>query len=354
MAIAAVTAVVSFGLVAYAIRLGRRLGFVDTPRPGEVQRAVTPRTGGYAMLGAVWIGVFLSFLFRPEGVDLNEQDSWKLAGVLLGSILIVPLAFMDDSRRLAPMPQLFSQIAIATIPVVFGLRFGSLASPFGPAIELPAWLDVPLTVLWIVGMINAMNLVDVMDGLAGGIAAMAALVLFTRSLWFDQVSIAVLPLILAAAAVGFLPHNFHPARVFMGTCGSVLLGYWLATMSVIGGAKVGTAFVVLAVPILDTAWVIGRRLMRGRSPFQGGDMEHLPQRIHALGLSQLHTVILLYLISGVFGLLTLTLHSPAEGPSPEKTLLILGIVAVMAAVLGSVTLLSLRTRTQTAADPERP
>jgi UDP-GlcNAc:undecaprenyl-phosphate GlcNAc-1-phosphate transferase len=285
-------------------------------------------------------------------VALNEQDSWKLAGILLGSILIVPLALLDDSRRLPPMPQLVSQIGIATIPVVFGLRFGSLASPFGPAIELPSWLDAPLTVLWIVGMINAMNLVDVMDGLAGGIAAMAALVLFTRSLWFDQLSIAVLPLILAAAAAGFLPHNFHPARLFMGTCGSVLLGYWLATMSVIGGAKVGTAFVVLAVPILDTAWVIGRRIMRGRSPFQGGDMEHLPQRIHALGLSQLHTVLLLYLISGVFGLLTLTLHSPAEGPSPEKAVLILGIVAVMAGVLGSVTLMSIRARRH-AADPER-
>jgi UDP-GlcNAc:undecaprenyl-phosphate GlcNAc-1-phosphate transferase len=305
------------------------------------------------MLAAIWIGVFASMLLRPGDVALNEQDNWKLAGILLGSALIVPLAILDDSRRLAPMPQLLGQIGIAAIPVVFGLRFGSLASPFGPAIPLPTWLDVPLTVLWIVGMINAMNLVDVMDGLAGGIAAMAALVLFTRSLWFDQLSIAVLPLILAAAAIGFLPHNFPPARVFMGTCGSVLLGYWLATMSVIGGAKVGTAFVVLAIPILDTAWVIGRRLLRGRSPFQGGDMEHLPQRIHGLGLSQLHTVLVLYLISGVFGLLSLTLHSPAEGPSPEKALLIFGIVLVMAVVLGSVTLLTIRAqkRTRTAATP---
>jgi UDP-GlcNAc:undecaprenyl-phosphate GlcNAc-1-phosphate transferase len=240
------------------------------------------------------------------------------------------------------MPQLLGQIVIATIPVLFGLRFGSLASPLGQALDLPAVVDIPLTIMWTVGMINAMNLVDVMDGLAGGIAAMAALVLFTRSLWFDQWSIAVLPLILAAAAVGFLPHNFHPARLFMGTCGSVLLGYWLATMSVVGGAKVGTAFVVLAIPILDTAWVIGRRVMRGQSPFKGGDMEHLPQRIHALGLSQRNTVLVLYVISGVFGLLSLTLHSPAEGPGPEKALLILGIVAVMAAVLGTVTLLSIR------------
>lgn len=334
----------SYVLVAFALRVGHRLGFVDTPRPGEVQRVVTPRTGGYAMLLATWLGVGLSVLLQPVGVELSETDSLKLFGILLGSALIVPLAVFDDKRRLAPMPQLLAQIAIAGVPVLFGLRFGSLASPFGAAIELPLWLDVPLTMLWIVGMINAMNLVDVMDGLAGGIAAMAALVLFTRSLWFDQMSIAVLPLILAAAAIGFLPHNFHPARVFMGTCGSVLLGYWLATMSIIGGAKVGTAFVVLAVPILDTAWVIGRRLLRGRSPFQGGDMEHLPQRMHGLGLTQLHTVLVLYVISGLFGLLSLTLHSPAEGPTPEKALLILGIIAIMAAVLGAVTLLSFRAR----------
>jgi UDP-GlcNAc:undecaprenyl-phosphate GlcNAc-1-phosphate transferase len=340
--VALITAAASFGLVAFAVRVGHRLGVVDTPRSGEVQQSVTPRTGGYAMLAAVWIGVAISHVLRPEGVALNDSDFWKLAGILAGSLLIVPLALLDDSRRLSPLPQLLWQIAIASVPVAFGLRFGSIASPFGAAIELPVWADIPLTIFWIVGMINAMNLVDVMDGLAGGIAAIAALVLFTRSFWFDQISIAVLPLILAAAAAGFLPHNSHPARVFMGTCGSVLLGYWLATMSVIGGAKVGTAFVVLAVPILDTAWVIGRRLMRGRSPFQGGDMEHLPQRIHALGLSQLHTVLLLYVISGAFGLLTLTLHSPAEGPSPEKAILILGIIIVMAGVLGAVTLLCIR------------
>ncbi|MFN0072557.1 MAG: glycosyltransferase family 4 protein [Chloroflexota bacterium] len=342
IATAVLVASVSFILVAYALRLGLRLGMVDTPRPGEIQRAIIPRTGGYAMLAAIWMGVGLSFILRPADVYLSNQDTLKLLGILAGSVLIIPLAALDDRRRLGPMPQLISQITIATIPVLCGLRFGSLASPFGPAIALPEWLDGPLTVLWIVGMINAMNLVDVMDGLAGGIAAMAAVVLFIRSLWFDQISIAVFPLILAAAAAGFLPHNFHPAKIFMGTCGSVLLGYWLATMSVIGGAKVGTAFVVLAVPILDTAWVIGRRILRGRSPFQGGDMEHLPQRIHGLGLSQLSTVLVLYVISGVFGALSLNLHSPAEGPGPEKALLLLGIIAVMAGVLGSVTFMSLR------------
>jgi UDP-N-acetylmuramyl pentapeptide phosphotransferase/UDP-N-acetylglucosamine-1-phosphate transferase len=205
-----------------------------------------------------------------------------------------------------------------------------------------------LTVLWIVGMINAINLIDVMDGLAGGIALMAASVLFVRSLWFGQHTIAVLPLALAGATLGFLPHNSHPAKIFMGTSGSVLLGYWLATMSVIGGAKVGTAFVVLGVPILNTAWVIGRRMLAGRSPFQGGDSELLPQRLHALGFSQRQAVLLLYLICATFGLLTLTLHAPLEGPylTPPMTKLwlMVSMVAVMGLVLATVTYLSVRQR----------
>jgi UDP-GlcNAc:undecaprenyl-phosphate/decaprenyl-phosphate GlcNAc-1-phosphate transferase len=342
LGVAVLGATATYVLVGVAIRHGRKLGMVDAPRPGEVQVRAVPRSGGYAMLAALWLAVGLAYFGRPGGVVAAEGDDWKLLGVLLGSLAIVPLALLDDRRRLGPLPQLFGQLAIAAIPVAFGLRLGSLASPFGPAIPLPLWLDVPLTMLWIVGMINAINLIDVMDGLAAGIAALAAIVLFTRSLWFGQYTVAVLPLALVGCALGYLPHNFHPARIFMGTSGSVLLGYWLATMSVIGGAKVGTAFVVLGVPILDTAWVIGRRLLARRSPFIGGDAEHLPHRIHALGLSQVQTVLVLYLICAAFGALSLTLHSPAEGPTMAKVYLLLGMVAVMALVLSTVTILSVR------------
>jgi UDP-GlcNAc:undecaprenyl-phosphate GlcNAc-1-phosphate transferase len=332
----------SYVLVGLAGRAGARLGFVDKPRAGEVQHRAVPRSGGYGMLLALWLALAASVLLRPAEVPANPEDDLKLAGMLLGSALILPLALLDDRYRLGPVPQLVSQLGLAAVAVAFGIRLGSLASPFGPALPLPEWLDLVLSLLWIVAMINAMNLIDVMDGLAAGIAAMAALVLFTRSLWFDQLSIAVLPLALAACALGFLPRNFHPARLFMGTSGSVMLGYALACMSVIGGAKVGTAFAVLGVPILDTAWVIIRRLAKGRSPFKGGDAEHLPQRLHRLGLSQRKIVLGLYAISGIFGWLSLSLHSPPEGPGPEKLYLMLGIVLTMAAVLLGVTLMSVR------------
>src|SRR5215218_4537920 len=341
-------ALTSYTLVGLAVRHGNTLGMMDVPRAGEVQVRAVPRNGGYGMLIAIWVATGLAVFARPAELQAAPGDDWKLVGVLLGSLLIVPLAMVDDQKRLGAGAQFIGQFGIAAIPVGFGLRIDSIASPFGQAFELPAWLGMLLTVLWIVGMINAINLIDVMDGLAGGIALMAASVLFVRSLWFGQHTIAVLPLALAGATLGFLPHNSHPAKIFMGTSGSVLLGYWLATMSVIGGAKVGTAFVVLGVPILNTAWVIGRRVLARRSPFKGGDSELLPQRLHALGFSQRQAVLLLYLICATFGLLTLTLHAPVEGPylTPPMTKLwlMIGMVGVMGVVLATVTYLSIRQR----------
>jgi UDP-GlcNAc:undecaprenyl-phosphate GlcNAc-1-phosphate transferase len=342
LAVAAVGWLASFWLTGVARQLGHLLGILDRPRPGELQRAVTPRSGGYAMLIGLWLAMMVMALLRPTEVHHNPEDDHKLLGALLGTLALLPLALADDRRRLGPLPQLFGQIGVAAIPVAFGLRLGSIATPIGGPFPLPLWLDVPLTLLWIVGMINAVNLIDVMDGLAGGIASVALGVLFLRSLWFEQYSIAVLPLAMLAAVLGFLPRNFHPASVFMGSSGSVLLGYWLAVTSIIGGAKVGTAFLVLGLPILDTAWVIGRRLSRGRSPLHGGDQEHLPHRLHVIGLSHLQTVLLCYVFVAVFGLLALGLHSPATGPTMQKLYLVIGMVAVVGAVLVSVTWLSRR------------
>jgi UDP-GlcNAc:undecaprenyl-phosphate GlcNAc-1-phosphate transferase len=341
-AVAALAFIASYALVGIIVSQAHRAGPFDRPRPGEVQVRSVPRTGGYAMLLALFVALGLAVHGRPDGLSANPDDEWKFVGVMLGSLAIVPLAWLDDRRRLGALPQFVGHVIIACIPIAFGLRLGSIASPFGPAVELPYWLDLLLTLLWIVGMINAINLIDVMDGLAGGIALIAAVVLCARSFLFGQYSIAVLPLALAGSVLGFLPHNFHPARIFMGSSGSMMLGYWLAVIAIIGGAKVGTAFVVLGVPILNTAWVIGRRMLAGRSPFQGGDGELLPQRMHALGLSQTATVLVLYGLCVAFGLLALTLHSPAEGPSIAKVYLIAAMVAVVATVLATVTYLSMR------------
>jgi UDP-GlcNAc:undecaprenyl-phosphate/decaprenyl-phosphate GlcNAc-1-phosphate transferase len=347
----AIAAATTFVLARGAERLGRRMGVLDMPRPGEVQRWSVPRTGGYAMLGGLWLALLVGYLLRdrflidPElGPVWNPADDMRVLGLVLGSVCIVPLAVLDDRRRLGAVPQLIGQLLIAAVPVVFGLRVSSIAQPFGDPIDLPVWLDIPVSILWFVGMMNAINWVDVMDGLAGGVAFGGAMVLFARAYLFTQFSVALFPLALAGVCLGFLGRNRPPARIFMGSSGSLLLGFGLAGSGILGGAKVGTAILVLGVPILDAAWVIFRRLTRGARPTIGGDREHLPMKLHDLGLSTGQTVLALYIVSAILGILGLSLHTPPEAPSFEKLYALLGMVLVVLVVLVGVTFAVTRRR----------
>lgn len=313
-----------WALTYVAAEFGKRTGIVDRPRPGEVQVRVMPRTGGYAL----FFGFLVAVLIGAHLVPRSEAESWRLTGVLLGALAVLPVAYADDRHRLAPMPQLLGQVAIALIPVSFGIIADSIATPFWGTVPLPAVVAVPFTVLWIVGMINTMNLVDVMDGLAAGVAAIAALVLLARGvLDFGQYDIAILPAALAGVCLGFLPRNFYPAQMFMGTSGSMLLGYALASMSIMGGAKVATALLVLGVPIANVAWVIIRRIAAGRSPMAGGDNLLLPQRLYRAGLSQRQVVLAFYVLCAVFGLAAARLTPQA------KVVAFVALAAVIGAIL---------------------
>lgn len=307
-------------LVPIAGMCGRRLGFVDRPRRGEVQEFILPRSGGYGIFLAFAIGVAISLVLLPRYTD----EYPRLWGLLLGSALLVPLAILDDWKRLPPTPQLFWQIAAAGVPILFGVTFDNLAGPFGSIVPLPGFLVLPATLLWIVGMVNTVNLTDTMDGLAGGVATIAALVLAGVSLQNGQTSIAALSLALAGATIGFLFYNFHPSRIIMGSSGSLFLGYALGVLAIIGGAKIAAAVMVLGLPILDVAYVIISRLRRGRSPLRGGDAAHLPHRLLALGLSQHQVALVLYGVCLLFGLLALVLTKV------EKLygFLLLGLVAL--------------------------
>jgi UDP-GlcNAc:undecaprenyl-phosphate GlcNAc-1-phosphate transferase len=333
-----------------AERLGIRLGIVDHPRRGEVQQRDLPRTGGYGVLLAFWLAILLSFLFVPADLERLPADNTRLLGVLLGSLALVPFALADDLRRLGPGPQIVGHIVAATIPVFFGLRMDEVATPLG-IVTVPDMLAGPLAVLWIVAMINAINLIDSMDGLAGGIAAIAASVLFLRSLWFGQASIAVLPLALVGACLGFLTRNWHPSHVILGSSGALFVGYALGVVTVVGGVKIGTAFLLLAVPILDVAWVAYRRWAQGRSPFRGGDAEHLPHKLRALGMSDRSIVLSVYAVCGLIGVAVLGMHSVL--PTIGKAYLTGAVVVAIGTGLVLTARLSGRHSRRVEAQPER-
>jgi UDP-GlcNAc:undecaprenyl-phosphate GlcNAc-1-phosphate transferase len=341
----------TFVFAMVAERYGRRMGVLDVPRPGEVQRWTVPRTGGYAMLLGLWVALLVAYVLRDQflvdpdiGPVWNPDDDLRMIGLMLGSVCIVPLALLDDRQRLGPLPQLIGQLLIASVPVIFGLRVNSIAQPFGDPIDLPLWLDVPVSILWFVGMMNAINWVDNMDGLAGGLAFGGAMVLFARAFLFTEYSVALFPLALAGVCLGFLGRNRPPATIFMGSSGSLLLGYGLAGSGILGGAKLGTAILVLGVPILDAAWVIFRRLTRGARPTEGGDREHLPMKLHDLGLTTGQTVLALYVVSAVLGIIGLSLHTPPEAPSVDKLYALVAMALIVILALAALTVAVTRRR----------
>ncbi len=321
---------VAFGAALLCVPLAAAIGMavggtlVDLPRPGEVQRRPISRVGGYGLVAAFFLGLVAGLPVLHDATDFflrhgspaeisaifNEYRKW--AGLALGAVFLLPFAAWDDARRLPPLPQLLAQIGCAAIPIAFGVRLTSTSNPlpFGPDPLNLGIFVVPVTLLWIVGMINTMNWLDTMDGLAGGVALISAAVLVAASLlkrtnfMERQYTVAVLPLALAGACLGFLVFNFPPARIFMGTSGSMFLGYALGVISIIGGAKIATAVLVLGLPILDTALVILRRLAGGRSPFQGGDGAHLVHRLLASGLKVRQIALLVYAVTALFGALS--------------------------------------------------
>ncbi len=314
---------ISYGLIKPAHRLGEYLGIIDKPRQGELQETPKARTGGYAMFAAFFLASMLSLLLFPRFPD----EYPRLLGLLLGALLILPIAFLDDLLRLGPLPQIVGQMVVAAVPILLGVRVDSIANPFGGEAPLPEFLIFPVTLLWFLGMMNTVNFIDTMDGVAGGIAAIAGAVLAVRAIQLEQYSIAILMLALTAACCGFLPFNLYPSRIIMGTSGSMFLGYALAALAILGGAKIATTTMVLAVPIIDTAIVILGRALDRRSPFQGGDSAHLPHRLVAAGLSQRKVAFLIYGLCATLGALSLALSAL------QKLYTFIGVALLLAAVV---------------------
>jgi UDP-GlcNAc:undecaprenyl-phosphate GlcNAc-1-phosphate transferase len=294
-----VAALLSLVLTPLVRRLAIRLDNVDRPEERRVNKSPIPRGGGIAVAAAFLFVAVAGILLNgqtgqvpfPRGLDPSE-----LVALLAGGVVATVLGVLDDTYQLRARWQLLGQLALALLVVGAGITVTFINNPFGPgSIALSGPFAIGFTMLWVVGMINSINFIDGLDGLSSGIALIAAATLGLISLTTDvrQPFIGILCFALAGALLGFLRWNFHPATIFIGTSGVMFVGYTLAVLSILGTAKVAVALLVLGVPIIDTFWIIVRRLGTGRSPFTP-DRGHIHHRLLDLGLSHSQTVLVIY------------------------------------------------------------
>lgn len=340
--------VVSLAATPAVAHAARRYYVIDVPHaPKHVHTGLIPRWGGMAMTSGFFAAALVIYWLHGTGrmPQPQDPDDWlRLRGVLLGAGAATLFGAYDDWRDLTPRPQFLAQLVLAIIAISHTVFLERFTNPLtNQLVVLPLWLVVPVTIFWVVGMINTVNWLDGLDGLAGGVAAIAALLFAIHSYArIGQLAVGLFPVALLGACLGFLPWNFYPARVFMGTAGSMFLGYNLAAFSLIAPAKLATALLVLGIPILDVAWQILMRIRLGRAPWQAG-REHLHHRLFDLGLSQRQVVIGYYAFCAGFGLLALVLTSRLY---KLYALALLGMV-----VLGTFIALTLRSGSENPGPP---
>ncbi|MFL5777755.1 MAG: glycosyltransferase family 4 protein [Chloroflexota bacterium] len=290
---------------------------VDEPDHRRVNVVPIPRGGGIAV-AAAYLLVTLVFLAINDRLHLVPMpltlDPSQLVALTVGGAAAAALGAIDDYLDLRARWQLVGQVGLALGAVALGVTIEFVGNPFGSGvIPFASPFAAGFTVFWIVGMINSINWIDGLDGLSSGVALIAAVTLGIISLTTQvaQPFIAVLCFALAGALLGFLRWNFHPASIFVGTSGVQFIGYTLAVLSILGTAKVAVALLVLGVPIIDTFWIIVRRLIRGGSPFTP-DRTHIHHRMLDLGLSHRQTVLAIYGICVVLGLLAMLLSGVTQ------------------------------------------
>ena len=320
-----VAAAVSFASTPMVKALACKVGAIDVPKDNRrMHKVPIPRMGGLA--------IFLAFLLSVlVFADIDRQ----MQGILLGSIMIVILGVLDDIMALKALPKLFVQIAAAGVAVWHGctIQFVSNPNVFSEATYLNlGWLSIPVTIIWIVAITNAVNFIDGLDGLAVGVSAISTASLIVVALMVKEVNIAVILCALFGACLGFIPYNMNPAKIFMGDTGSTFLGYMLATVSIMGLFKFyavisfAVPFLILGLPIFDTANAIIRRVAAGRSPMSP-DRGHVHHKLIDMGFNQKQAVAILYAISATLGLTAVVLTSSGE----VKAIVLL--LAVLAAIL---------------------
>lgn len=288
-------------IVPFVIYFSKINNLVDKPNERKIHHAPISRLGGIA----IWLSAMLTFLML---VVLSYYPYGKLlSGILLGSSLMFLLGLVDDVFGLNAKFKLLIQISIATIVFLLGVSVSAIYNPFGDPIQLNAIASYIITVLWIVGVSNALNFIDGVDGLAGSIVTISAVTLGLIAVTIAPTNAisALIAFILAGSMLSFLTYNFHPAKIFMGDSGALFSGFLLATLSITGVMKTPALTMIvpvfiLSVPILDITFSSLRRIMKGKSPFTP-DAEHIHHKLLHAGFSQNQTVLTLATIAVVSG-----------------------------------------------------
>ena len=335
--------ITAFVVTPYTIRLANKVGAIDIPEKRRINEEPRPRLGGIAVI----IGFLVSCIylltimtlektFNPFG---EEQYFHKLIGLLLGIIILAIFCYIDDVKGLPALVKLLGQTIAAVVVVSFGTKIDNLTIPF-----LEQTLDINnsiyiyiLSVGWIIGITNAINLIDGLDGLSSGITLISCfslIIVFTM----NQSPIIAIILItaLAGAIVGFLPYNFNPAKTFIGDTGAQFLGFSLAVISILGTAKTYTLLVlispliILALPICDTVFAIIRRIIKGRSikAVFAPDTGHLHHKLMKKGYTQKQAVLILYGISACLGMFAIILLESGIWKAISFALMVIAIIAV--------------------------
>ncbi|MBD0335396.1 MAG: undecaprenyl/decaprenyl-phosphate alpha-N-acetylglucosaminyl 1-phosphate transferase [Cyanobacteria bacterium Co-bin13] len=303
-------------------RIGLRSGRVDLPGGRKVHSKPMVRLGGVS----IFLGTLTALLMvwatggfiDATGQHLAPPEEFAIWGVTIGGLAFFLIGLTDDLFGLSPISRLFMQSAVAAIAWHVGVSIDFLTIPFYGLVSLPAWISLPVTIVWLVGMANAINWIDGLDGLAAGVSGIAAIIMLVATLFMDQPAAALIAAALAGGALGFLRYNFNPAQIFMGDGGAYFMGFTLAGVGVIGLVKsVTTAavflpYLILAVPILDMSAVIFDRIRCGSSPFVA-DKRHLHHRLLQAGLSHRVTVLFIYVLTLWVGSLALAFSGMPSG-----------------------------------------
>lgn len=312
--IVGVTFVICLILTPIVIKLCRKYNIVDIPKDSRrVHSKPMPRIGGVAIVTSMLIGFFIYYLLTKDipSIALNE----KFLGYIIGGLIIATMGLIDDLVNLRARYKFFFQLAAGLVVYYFGIRITGIKIPFiyPDMIDFAWWIDLPLTLLWIIGVTNAINLIDGLDGLAAGITAISAtslLIIFIAT--SASLEAIIISAVLVGAVLGFLPYNFNPAKTFMGDVSANFLGFTMAVVSILGFAKGYTMIAIIApvlvlgIPIFDTVFAMVRRFLKGQ-PMLKPDGGHIHHRLIKRGFSQRQAVILLYTITTLLCMLAVLL-----------------------------------------------